>query len=641
MTSSANYRFYDTIADLKAHDTPCDGEWARVDGYHAAGDGGGGWLRFDTASIAPADDGLVFEHATVSGRYLRIVNEGTYNARWWGAKGNGTGNDQPHLNTAAAAAQRDGIALRIPAGQYRVQPNTPTGRIIEITSQNFRVFGDGASVTSIEIGGSAAREDVGGVDYSNYLGFFVVDDYDTDASGFHLSDLTLNANYDANIITSEDQLKQGKRRGGVEIRNGTGITVERCRFLDFPRQCVFIVSDGPNRQVSGVRILHNECRIVTDSTGEPDGMGGNVSFDLTAIMIRADGALIEGNRIIGNSTNYYLSRTAVLGVGNDVRILANAIFRFHRGILVGTGEGDPQLATGITVIGNTMRDMNGGIEINVQTGQSHADAEIDGYALRNCIVEGNSIHLNKADYRISSTDELLYGVFLRTGNDTDVDDEGTITGNYAVDGLRITNNEIHSVPTSFEAGTALIEMTSNLSEKELTTPNRNWTIANNTLSSPPLRGIMMEAGPLQNATISGNLIVDLGQRAATPGKELTQYSGVRYIGTASDIAVRINGNRIVDQRATTVTRAGVYASGNGCDDLECLDNHVVLADARDIPVVETTSSNTTPFIRARTGKMTFEQPTEACRYGSTVIDEANGETWMQEASPSGTNWVAQ
>ena len=95
-----------------------------------------------------------------------------------------------------------------------------------------------------------------------------------------------------------------------------------------------------------------------------------------------------------------------------------------------------------------------------------------------------------------------------------------------------------------------------------------------------------------------------------------------------------------------MTGACVFANREitGDLDFECLDNHVVLADAsaaNRVPIVETTSATLKPFIRARTGAMGFVRPNEACRYGSTIIDEANGEILMQETSPSGTNWVVQ
>lgn len=700
MTNPANYRYYNTIADMK-NDTCAYavGNLAHCDGYHAIGDGGGGWFHFEVevtegdnpVPLPEFDEGLTFE-VTPTSWYRRITNEGHYNARWWGAKGDGDilGNDQPPLNAAATAAQADGIALYIPSGEYIVQPITDSNKIIEITAMNFRVFGDGADVTKIKIGAKSQRNNlsaaeqtaygVSGTDYTDYNGFFVVDSANRDASGFHISDLTLDANYDDNELDGEEQLKMGFRRGGVEVRKGTGITVERCRFLDFPRQSLFIVSQNSTLAVCDVKVFHNECRTVTSATGAED-------FDCTAMLLRADGLLIEGNRIIGNPSNYYLSRTAIQGTGDDVRVIGNEIVQFYRGIIVGSGEGEAKITSGITVIGNTMRDVNGGIEINVQAGQSDTSEELNGYAMRNCIVQGNSIHLNKlspsnpSGFAIDSSDKLLHGILLRTGTDTDVAGQNTGTGHYAVDGLRITDNQIYNVPSDtpedLDAGSGLIELNCALVKLALTTPNRNWTISNNTLFSPPRRGITLMPRGIHNMTVSNNTIVDVGQRSLpndNPGTELSHRCGIRYVGGSenpvytvvrdedgdpilldgkaqisvsstlpqTDSAVRINGNHIIDRRTTARTVAGVvlinFARGDGCDDIECLDNHVVLADDSDIPIVETTSLNMTPFIRAHTGKMSFELPTEACRYGSTVVDEIAGKTRIQATAPSGTDW---
>ena len=110
-----------TLADLQrlAPAGLQDGAARRVLGYHRAGDGGGGWFRWDAAAEAAPDLGTVFSPAAdpKTGRWLRIV-EGDWQVKWFGVRADGTSDDGPALERAINASA--GRALLLPKGVLRI-----------------------------------------------------------------------------------------------------------------------------------------------------------------------------------------------------------------------------------------------------------------------------------------------------------------------------------------------------------------------------------------------------------------------------------------------------------------------------------------------------------------------------------------
>lgn len=104
----------DTIAQLRAAANTYG--TMLVNGYYAAGDGGGGIFRWDGTSVATDNGGTVIlpTAAPGTGRWVRIVDSyALYNIMWFGAKGDGVTNDTAALTAAVAA----GVTVLIPAGK--------------------------------------------------------------------------------------------------------------------------------------------------------------------------------------------------------------------------------------------------------------------------------------------------------------------------------------------------------------------------------------------------------------------------------------------------------------------------------------------------------------------------------------------
>jgi hypothetical protein len=97
-------------------DRPCA---VVVGGYRTLGDGGGGVFYWD-ASASTGDDGgtIVVPTGCVTGRWRRLHEPGTVNARWFGA-GLGGGRDQAIVADAIRRALPGGGTIYLPRGVYR------------------------------------------------------------------------------------------------------------------------------------------------------------------------------------------------------------------------------------------------------------------------------------------------------------------------------------------------------------------------------------------------------------------------------------------------------------------------------------------------------------------------------------------
>jgi len=128
-----------TIAALKAQTAASNGQSFFVQGYYAdgtagvnnAGDGGGGWFYWDSASTATENGGTIIQATAIAtGRFLRVY-EGPLSVKWFGAHGDGASDDSAAFSAAIAALSVDGGSVDVPFGRGEVYA-------INITIANLR-----------------------------------------------------------------------------------------------------------------------------------------------------------------------------------------------------------------------------------------------------------------------------------------------------------------------------------------------------------------------------------------------------------------------------------------------------------------------------------------------------------------------
>ena len=110
---------FNTIEELKSFDVTSIGDniSTNVLGYYTEGDGGGGTFFWDADSIEDDNAGTIIEATDVTtGRWKRVYSDAV-NVRWFGAKGDGSTNDQPAIQAAIDCGTR---VLEFSSGVFNV-----------------------------------------------------------------------------------------------------------------------------------------------------------------------------------------------------------------------------------------------------------------------------------------------------------------------------------------------------------------------------------------------------------------------------------------------------------------------------------------------------------------------------------------
>jgi hypothetical protein len=129
----------DTVAQLKALAAPSSALTYLVRGYYAAGDGGGGVFRWNSADATTDNGGTVVQlNAGGVGRWNR-VHDGVLSAKWFGAKGDGATDDTTALQGWLNACS-GGCGI-LPAGTF-----ISLGLTIKT---NTRIVGAGPGISEI------------------------------------------------------------------------------------------------------------------------------------------------------------------------------------------------------------------------------------------------------------------------------------------------------------------------------------------------------------------------------------------------------------------------------------------------------------------------------------------------------------
>lgn len=99
------------------------GRAARLLGYYAAGDGGGGTFRWDATSSATPNPGTVFQPTAGGvGRWLRVIETPrNYDFLWFGAKGDSVTDDYDAIMATIDAAKAAGAGVEFSCGDYAVR----------------------------------------------------------------------------------------------------------------------------------------------------------------------------------------------------------------------------------------------------------------------------------------------------------------------------------------------------------------------------------------------------------------------------------------------------------------------------------------------------------------------------------------
>lgn len=197
-------RTFNSFATLGASLGLLPGEACELLGYSAAGDGGGGTFYWSLGDSTPANGGTI-AGSSFLGRWRRLMDDNTVNVRWFGAKGNGTGDDTAAIHAAMDFAMANSIRnIYLPPGTYRASSITHF-------KSDMRFYGAGRTQTIIQstatttTGGEKGLLEITGTAFLNQL---------------EISDLYLDCTYDqwdANTVS----VPQANQIHGIYIHGQT------------------------------------------------------------------------------------------------------------------------------------------------------------------------------------------------------------------------------------------------------------------------------------------------------------------------------------------------------------------------------------------------------------------------------------
>lgn len=299
-----------------------------------------------------------------------VYAAGTYNAKDYGATGNGVTDDRRALQACVDAAALGGASVYIPAGTYRIVPANDCGLVLP---SNVSIHGDGDSTLLRVEGGtdwtrgmSANRKT--GITLSNFKLDMMAQSASVGGSGEQRHGLFFTGCSQCTVsgVSVTQPLGDGiflyggssyctvqdctvvagstnNPRVGVNVQGANYTTVQGCNVLDFDVAYKAELDEGDAASI-GNRIIGNQC---LGARSLCLGLNGKTSG-------RVVDYVIEGNTFSGGGEwNMWLSRTEGCVVRNNTLNGAgtglHAVFDNHRTVVEDNAFNN-QTYTGVAIL---------------------------------------------------------------------------------------------------------------------------------------------------------------------------------------------------------------------------------------------------------------------------------------------------
>jgi hypothetical protein len=362
---------------------------------HIPGDGGG-FFRWDSANVQNDNNGgtRVKEDATLTGRWVRQVNDGWVHASWFGLVLSSNESDASANTTALQRALNSGFNVRLPSGRFvagLVTQNTPgqivegdqraiwthsataSGNLITLNSgavgaihRGYTIDGNSAAVTYLydgsEILNFATDVTVEGMKFLNCQSmgirsigpahrFKCLNNFFENVGDFaifcFLSPLTLAGSPADGIVDGNTIINFGIQGGGGGITSSVGIGI---RSLVGGWKCT-------NNSITQTTNHANEQLGIEFWSDSNNGIIANNTVDMSlagdfGLSCTGKGNLVSNNLIIG-SVSYAIEMfdRASVTSGNIIRSPYGA------GIALNTNPANPDSCDLITITGNTIENV--------------------------------------------------------------------------------------------------------------------------------------------------------------------------------------------------------------------------------------------------------------------------------------------
>lgn len=298
-------------------------------GYYAAGDGGGQVLRWDAASTQTHQPGVCFQPGfgtagvVATGRWMR-VDTGPLDALQLGCPADGTGDDQPFLQTFFDWAATQGTFGYSAKVRFSRKPNTDRPRYrfdhtLTLPSSNLG-FQERAFLQTIHLEGEVSQiSDLSDVriDYQGPIGGTCIDIVGGNGIIISNLDIELNGRAKYGMWLRPDQTMPAETGTEniyvehVQIRHPQQAAGASCVVMGPP------VSGNPFTQASEIRFTH--CRLIGDISN-----GSSITHGFV-------------NLTGGNAKNISFDGGTFSGHGYAV-VTGNSVMEFSNGVTFGSNN---------------------------------------------------------------------------------------------------------------------------------------------------------------------------------------------------------------------------------------------------------------------------------------------------------------
>lgn len=475
----------------------------------------------------------------------------------FGAIGNGSINDTSAIQRAIDSVRdAGGGTVFFPNGTYLVTIMPDKSHAISIYS-NVTLQGASNQESIIKL---AAQQ-------GSYSSIIAGERPSSDLSNFAMYDLAIDGNglvnqmapdIDKKIMPDIDEMNHGLR-----IYTGSGINVEKCRFINMNTRNAITVNgnDAPfNVIVSDVLIKDN----IFDSIG-----GGEFDHDHSTIYTHGKRIKIMNNSFNSrNGAGTNAARTAIEIHGDEHTVQGNKISGFANGIFV---TGYAASSDNLVVSDNIIEDAHTGIMI----WSYFSYGNTTNPAISNATIANNKISVNIDGWRKLWGNSPSKGIALETESDSPIKDVDVLNNEISF------NNFSGSARDSDKRAFGISFWRTKFTNVE----NENIRIIGNTITNSLAGGIDLSM-VVDQGEISQNSIVNPGQ-----SKEVFRAfaSGILIDSNVEDI--EINKNSIIDNQPTNTVKVGIITLDSCLVNCQIAENTLEIESGAEVSIFESTMQN--------------------------------------------------